>query len=94
MNKKVIAVILAVVALGILGYWASTGRRMFTQTEVAVDSVRNDPIFGTSDTVRTWKKDFQPGLLEEWYLGPAAGVLLVGAIVMLWSASRQKRATT
>jgi hypothetical protein len=84
MNKRTVAIILVVAALGLLGYWYSQGHHAFTQTKVMVEE--KDELFGT--TTQKWVDDYRPGLE---IIGPVSGVLLVAAGWLAWSASRQKR---
>jgi hypothetical protein len=84
MNKRIVAIILVVAALGLLGYWYSQGHHMWSQDKVMVEE--KDELFGT--TSQKWVDKNQLGLE---YIGPAAGILLVAAGWLAWSASRQKR---
>jgi hypothetical protein len=88
MNRRTLAVVLVLIAAGLVGYWAVKGGTLFTQEQVAVKTV--DPLFGTESV--TWKDEYHPGLLDT-ALGPVAGVLLVAAIGLFWSASRGRRAS-
>ena len=83
MNRKTIAIILVVLAIGLLGYWAFEGGRLFTQEQVQVEV--KDEIFGTTST--EWKDDYRPGLLP--IIGPVAGALLLLAGGFLWSGRRR-----
>jgi hypothetical protein len=86
--KKTIAIILVVLALGILGYWAGTGANIFTQTAVLTTVEVKDEVFGTTETKEEWRNEFRPGLD---YVGPVAAVLLLAAGGLFWSASRDRR---
>lgn len=82
MNKKTIATILVILALGLVGYWAVEGANIWTKTERQVPV--EDDLFGT--TTMEWQKDFQPGLE---YVGPLAFVLLVGATWLIVRARKE-----
>jgi hypothetical protein len=83
MNKKVIALVLALLAVGLLAYWKASDGYLWSQEQVEVKEV--DPIFGTEST--TWKDEYHPGLLP--VIGPAAGALLLLAAGFLWRARRK-----
>ena len=83
MNRKTIAIILAVLAIGLIGYWFSQGGLLVTQEQVEVEV--KDELFGTVS--KEWKDDFRPGLLP--IIGPAAGALLLLAGGLLWSGRRR-----
>lgn len=76
--KRNIAIILVLLALGVLGYWASTGAHVFTKTQVQVPV--EDDLFETTSV--EWKDEFHPGLVE--YIGPISLVLLLGAGLLFW----------
>jgi hypothetical protein len=86
MNRKTIAIILAVLAIGLVGYWVAAGGLLFTQEKVAVEV--KDELFGTTST--EWKEDYRPGLLP--IIGPAAGALLLLSAGLLWSSRRRVEA--
>lgn len=83
MNKKMIAMILAVIAIGVVIYWAAAGASLYTvnQEKVAV----KDELFGTTSYV--WKDTYKPGLEV---IGPVAGVLLVAAAWLTWSGRKRQ----
>ena len=85
MNRKTLAIILTLLAIGLLGYWAVSGAEIYTLQQVAVKTV--DPLFGTEST--EWKDEFRPGLVD--MIGPAAGALLAIAAFLFWSAARKRR---
>jgi hypothetical protein len=87
-TKKMIAVVLLVLALGILGYWAAEGANIYSQTQVPVEVEVKDEVFGTTTKSIEWRDEYRPGLEVA---GPAAGVLLLAAGVLFWSASRDRR---
>jgi hypothetical protein len=84
MNKKMVAIILAVLAVGVVIYWAAAGASLWTQTKVAVQV--KDELFGTTST--EWRDQFVPGLE---YVGPIVGVLLIGSVALFWLDRRQRR---
>jgi hypothetical protein len=87
-SKKTIAIILIVLALGLLGYWVGNGTPMFTQTEVMTQVEVKDEIFGTTEIKEEWRDEFRPGLD---LIGPTAAVLLLAAGWLFWSASKDRR---
>ncbi len=84
MNKKTLAIILALLGIGVMIYWAANGHSLWTQSKVPVTV--KDELFGTEHT--EWRDEYRPGLEV---MGPIAGVLLVGAAWLGWSAARSKR---
>ncbi|MDB5034745.1 MAG: hypothetical protein JWQ98_1986 [Chlorobi bacterium] len=85
MNKRILAIICLLVALGLLVYWWTTGAHIYNVEQVQVDVV--DPLFGT--TTKEWKNDFHPGLLG--YIGPAVAVFVVLAGWLFWSGRKPKQ---
>jgi hypothetical protein len=71
MNKRTLAVIAFILALGLIGYWLIDGGRIYGVEQVQVEKV--DELFGTVTT--EWKDEPHVGLLP--VIGPAAGVLLL-----------------
>jgi hypothetical protein len=99
-TKKIVAIVLLVLALGVLGYWAAIGSHMYTQTQVQVQVEEKDEIFGTTVTREEWHDQFQLGLiptpslespLEMVSAAPIAGLLILVGGILLWSASRDRR---
>jgi predicted PurR-regulated permease PerM len=85
MNKRTLAVILILLAVGLVVYWIADGTHITTVERVQHEVT--DPLFGT--TSQEWKDEFHIGLIP--YLGPAVGLLLVLAGWLLWSAGRSTR---
>ena len=85
MNRKTIAIVLLVLAVGLLVYWGASGAEIYTLQQVPVEVV--DPLFGTTST--EWKDEFRPGLVD--MIGPVAGVLLLISALLFWSAARRRR---
>ncbi|MBC8145372.1 MAG: hypothetical protein H7X80_07285 [bacterium] len=85
MNRKTLAIVLIVLAVVLLCYWAASGSEYYTLQQVPEKTV--DSLFGTESV--TWRDEFRPGLLD--MIGPAAGVLLLIAAWLFWSAARRKR---
>jgi hypothetical protein len=83
MLKKV-ALVLYVIALGVVIYWITTGAFVFTQSQKMVTEV--DPLLRT--TSQHWVNDYHPGLD---LLGPIAGGLILLGSIGLWM-SRKRRA--
>ena len=83
MNKKMIALVLALLAVGLLVYWKTADGYLWTQDQVEVKV--KDEIFGTESS--EWKDEYHPGILP--IIGPAAGALLLLAGGLLWSARRR-----
>jgi hypothetical protein len=99
-TKKITAVVLLVLALGILGYWAANGRKMYTQTKVMKEVEVKDEVFGTTTTTQEWHDEFQLGLIPTPSLespldmvsaAPIAGLLILAGGILLWSAARERR---
>jgi hypothetical protein len=87
MNRKTLAIVLIVLAAGLLGYWAASGAETWTLQQVQEKVVDpNDP-FQQESIV--WKDEFRPGLLD--MIGPAAGVLVLIAGFLFWSDARRRR---
>lgn len=87
MNRKSLAIVLIVLALGLVGYWALSGAEIYTKQQVQETVVDpNDPF--AQETV-VWKDEFRPGLAD--LVGPAIGVLLVASVLLFWSESRRRR---
>lgn len=83
---KIASMILLVIALGLIAYWAFNGASLFTLEQVPFKQV--DPLFGTEQTI--WKDEFRPGLLP--VIGPvAAGLLLLAGGLYLWPRYRGRR---
>ena len=99
-TKKMIAVVLIVLALGVVGYWAAKGMNIYTQTRVLEEVEVKDEVFGTTDTTKVWRDEFQLGLiptpslespLEMVSAAPIAGLLILVGGFLLWSAARDRR---
>lgn len=83
-KKKVTALVLIVLAIGVAVYWWVAGASIWTMTEIPVEV--KDDVFDT--TYIKWEEGFRPGLE---YIGPIVGVLLVAAAVLLWMARRDRK---
>jgi hypothetical protein len=81
---KKLAILLYVLALGVVIYWIASGGAIFTQSQKMVTDT--DPLLGT--TSERWVDDYHPGLDV---LGPVAGGLIVLGTAGLWM-SRKRRA--
>ena len=86
MNRKIVALILILAAVGLLGYWAAAGASLWGQEKVAVEV--KDELFGTVST--EWKEEYRPALLP--IIGPAAGALLLIGGGLLLSARKKQPA--
>lgn len=87
MNRKSVAIVLIVLALGLAGYWALSGAEIYTKQQVQEKVVDpNDPF--AQETV-VWRDEFRPGLAD--LVGPAIGVLLAASVFLFWSESRRRR---
>lgn len=84
MSKGTAALIMLLIALGIVAYWIASGAHAFTLTQIPVTVT--DELFGTESV--EWKEGFRPGLE---LVGPSAGLLLLGAGIFFWLGRRQKR---
>ncbi|MEP7217800.1 MAG: hypothetical protein ABI876_02730 [Bacteroidota bacterium] len=88
MNKRIIAIIFLLLAVGLLVYWGATGAHIYNVEQIQVDKV--DPLFGT--TTKEWQNEFHPGLLG--YIGPAVAVFLVLAGWLFWSGRKPKNSVS
>jgi hypothetical protein len=85
MSKKVMAVVLLLLAIGVLVYWYVDGAHIYNVDRVQVETV--DPLFGTKSV--EWQDQFHPGLLG--YIGPIVGVLVVASVALLVMARKGDR---
>jgi hypothetical protein len=83
---KKAAIVLYVLAVGVLIYWFASGARIFTQSQKMV--TETDPLLGT--TSERWVDDYHPGLD---LLGPIAGGLIVLGSAGLWMAKKRASST-
>lgn len=87
MNRKTLATVLIVLALGLIGYWGISGGEIYTKQQVQETVVDpNDPFAAET---QVWRDEFRPGLAD--MIGPAVGVLLLGAAILFWSDARRRR---
>ena len=86
MSKKTIAIVLLLLAAGVIVYWIADGAYIYGVQQVPVETV--DPLFGTKST--GWKDEAHVGLLPE--VAAISGVLVAIALWLFWSASRSRRA--
>lgn len=89
MNRKTLAIVLLVLALGLVGYWAAASGEIYTKQQVQEKVVDPDDPFAQETIV--WKDEFRPGLAD--LIGPAAGVLLLGSALLFWLDIRRRRAS-
>ena len=80
--KQLFAIILFVIAAGLLGWWVAAGHHPFTTTKEMVPTT--DPLFGT--VTQTWVDKFTPGLEM---IGPIALVLIVIGLWVLFAKRRK-----
>lgn len=85
MNKKTMAVILLLLAIGVLVYWFADGAHIYNVDRVQVEV--EDPLFNTKSV--EWQDQFHPGLLG--YIGPIAGGLVVASIALFVMARNGER---
>lgn len=85
MSKKTIAIVLILLAVGVVIYWFADGAYIYTVEQVQVETV--DPLFGTKST--GWKDEFHLGLLPG--VAAVCGVLVAIALWLFWSAARAGR---
>lgn len=78
MNKRILAVIAFIFAVGLIGYWIIDGGRIYGVDQVPVQKV--DELFGTTTT--EWKDESHVGLLP--VIGPAAVILVALGLWLLW----------
>ncbi len=81
-NRKSIALLLLLVAVGLLIWWYAAGAHLFTSTERMVQV--KDELFGT--VTEKWEKGFTPGIES---IGPIAGVLIIAALIIGLRKPRQ-----
>lgn len=86
---KKIAIVLYVLAIGVMIYWVASGAMIFTQSQRMVTKTETDPILGVSKTTEGWVDDYRPGLD---LLGPIAGGLIVLGSAGLWMSRRRMAA--
>jgi hypothetical protein len=85
---KKLAVVCFVLALAVIGWWASTSRAYWMATKVQhVEKVKDD--FGDEVEKVTWEDKFVPGLLDVTL--PAAGGLTFAGVVLLWLDRRRNK---
>lgn len=85
--KQRIALLLFVIAAGLLGWWIATGHHPWTTTRHLVSVPATDPLFGTTVMTRTWVNQFTPGLDM---IGPIA-LVLAGIGVFLLRTKKTAR---
>ena len=85
MSKKTMAVILLLLAIGVLVYWYVDGAHIYNVDRVQVEV--EDPLFGTKSV--EWQDQFHPGLLG--FIGPIAGVLVASSIALYVIARKGER---
>ncbi|MEO6940030.1 MAG: hypothetical protein ABI444_07840 [Candidatus Kapaibacterium sp.] len=83
-TKQKLSIVFFALALVVMGWWISAGSHIFTTTEKLVQE--KDELFGT--TTQHWEKQFTPGLTM---LGPIAGVLLIGGVLMLRTSKKTRQ---
>lgn len=87
MNRKTLAIVLIVLALGLVGYWGMSGGEIYTKQQVQETVVDpNDPFAAET---QVWRDEFRPGLAD--MIGPAVGALLLGAALLFWIDARRRR---
>lgn len=80
MNKRMLAALCLAVALGVVGWWATTSRQYFILNKVQhVEQVKDD--FGDMVEKVTWQDKFEPGLLD--LVLPIDGILTSAAALLL-----------
>jgi hypothetical protein len=85
--RKILAIVMVVLALGLLGIWGAMGGEIYTKQQVQEKFVDPDDPFAQETIV--WKDEFRPGLAD--MVGPAVGVLLLASAFLFWSDSRRRR---
>jgi hypothetical protein len=75
--KKTLGIIAIILAIGLIIYWKVDGGRIYGVDQVQVE--KRDDLFGT--VTKEWKAEPHIGLLP--VVGPLAGALVVGGIVLL-----------
>jgi hypothetical protein len=84
-SKQLFAIILFIIAAGLLAWWIAMGHHPFTTTKQMVPVT--DPLFGT--VTQTWVDKFTPGLEM---IGPVVLVLVgIGAWMLFASRKRIQR---
>jgi hypothetical protein len=88
-SKQIVAVLLFLVAVGLLIWWYAAGHQVWTTTQHMVEVKKVDEIFGTTTVEQQWVKQFTPGLE---YIGPAVAlcVLIGGWLFYRGSRSPQQ----
>ncbi len=85
--KQTIALLLFLLAAGLLGWWIAAGMHPFTTTKQMVPVT--DPLFGT--VTQTWVDKFTPGLE---LIGPIAAVFGIIGFFLLRSGRKKRTAGT
>jgi hypothetical protein len=62
-SKQILAILLFVIAIGLLIWWFTAGHHSWTTTQTMIEVKSTDELFGTSVTTQKWVDDFTPGLL-------------------------------
>ena len=75
-----IAVVLVVLAMGLVGYWVADGYPIYNVDRVQVETMVKDEIFGTETPTIEWKDEYHPGLVGP--IGIGVGILLAGALAL------------
>ncbi|HET6400380.1 MAG TPA: hypothetical protein VFH95_03190 [Candidatus Kapabacteria bacterium] len=88
-SKQLFAIILFVIAAGLLGWWIAAGHHPWTTTQRMVSVPATDPLFGTTVVTQKWVNQFTPGIEM---IGPAVVVLAGIGSWMLWRNRKQSRA--
>ncbi len=86
MGKRILAIVLILISVGLVIYWVVDGALIYSVEQVQVTTT--DPLFGTP--VTEWKDESHLGLLP--YVAPIAGSLVVIALWLFWSAGRPRKA--